>query len=518
MDFLSHFKAKPVATDKEVVTSKHGQKMQRERERIRNEISTYFAPRQAAHAVDVHQTPAALFAPRSERDATAAFSDYGGTSYGHDDSPAQCPIVKEQFLGFGTNISSPRKFSLTAAPQQPIYVRPSVETGLSTSRSPTSYISWSVTAKSDSKSIRSVMRPRMSSERDITDSSSSPSVLRKRLLDSGLLDGLDIGRSGASPSYAQSHRVPLPQEDDFTEDIQPNGSRYPRAGSGASVSPLSYQKTYRERSHSHVGELRRRQIEAARRAIESSRRADVQDGQDSGVPRSVLARRAYLPLSSSVPRRPATTTPVRQSSQNRVLSRSSLPHEILREGQPRDARPQLAEAALHDMDAIGYGAEMWEGQYMKFAPHAITPNYVDYDEQGQPWAERGMAANAEEETPAVGYDAMPTGSQPACNAFNDNEGTHYEQECAQSQQYCPDQRYHQKDIREEGFEIEDPAPNYEDQPPDLHDRLNQYFQTPRGQSYFQQRSLERPNLRDVSYQASVLDEDQLKGFWAAKKC
>ena len=517
MDFLSHSKAEPEATEKEVVTSKHGRKMQRERERTRNEISTYFAPRQAAHAVDAHHTPAALLAPRSERDATVAFSDYGGTSYGHDESPAQRPIVKEQFLGFGTNISSPRKFSLLAAPQQPIYVRPSVETDLSTSRSSTSYVSWSVTAKSDSRSMRSEKRPRLSRERDITDSSSSPSVLRKRLLDSGLLEGLGIGRSGVSPSNAQSHRVPLPQEADFLEDIQPNGSRNPRTGSGASVSPLSYQTTYRERSHSHVGEMRRRQIEAARRAIESSGRADVQDGQESGVPRGVLARRAYLPLPSSIPRRPATTTPVRQSSQNRVLSRSSLPHEILQEGRPRDAQPQLAEAALHGMDTIGHAAEIWEGQYMNFAPHAVTLNYGGYDEQGQPWAEGGMAAHAEDETPAVDYGEMPTESEPAYYAFDDMEGTHHEREFAQSQQYCPDQRYHQKDIRQEGFEIEDPAPNYEDQPSNLHDPMNQYFQTPRGQSYFQQRSLERPNLQDDSCQASVLDEDQLKGFWAVKR-
>lgn len=517
MDFLSHSKAKLGATEKEVVTSKHVQKMQRERERTRNEISTYFAPRQAANAVDAHHMPAALFAPRSERDATVAFSDYEETSYGHDESPAQLSIVKEQFLGFGTNISSPRKFSLPAAPQQPIYVRPSVEADLSTSSSSTSYVSWPVTAKSDSSSIRSEKRPRLSSERDITDSSSSPSVLRKRLLDSGLLGGLCIGRSGVSPSNEQSHRVSLPQEDDFTEDIQPNGSRYPKAGSGTSVSPLSYQTTYRERSQSQVGELRRRQIEAARRVIESSGRAGVQDGQDSGVPRSVLARRAYLPLPSSVPRRPATTTPVRRTSQNRVLSRSTLPHEILREGQPRDAQRQLPEAALHGMNAIGHGAEIWEGQYMNFAPHAVTPNYGDYDEQGQPWAAGRMAAHAEDETPSVDNGEMPTGSEPAYYAFDYIEGTHDEQEFAQSQQYCPDQRYHQKNIRQEGFEIEDSAPNYEDQPSHLHDPMIQYFQPPRGQSYFQQRSLERPNLQDYSCQAGVLDEDQLKGFWAAKR-
>lgn len=517
MDFLSHPKAKPGATEKEVVTSKHGQKIQRERERTRNEISTYFASRQAAHTVDAHNTPAALFAPRFERDATVAFSDYGRTSYGHDESPAQPPIVKEQFLGFGTNISSPRKFSLPAAPQQPIYVRPSVETDLSTSSSSTSYVSWSVTAKSDSRSIRREKRPRLSSERDITDSSSSPSVLRKRLLDSGLLEGLGMGRCGVSPNNAQSHRVSLSQEDDFTEEIQLHGIRYPRAGSGASVSPLSYQTTYRERSHSHVGELRRRQIEAARRVIESSGRADVQDGQDSGVPRSVLAMRAYLPLPSSVPRRPATTTPVRPSSQNRVLSRSSLPHEILREGRRRGAQPQLPEAALDDMDTIGHGAEICEGQHMNFTPHAVTPNYGDTDERGQPWAEGGIAAHAEDETPAVDYGERPTESEPAYYAFDDMEGTHYEQEFAQSEQYCPDERYYQKDIRQEGFEIEDPAPNYEDQPSHLHALMNQYFQTPRGQSYFQQRSLERPNLQDDSCQASVLDEDQLKGFWATKR-
>lgn len=514
MDFLSHSKAEPGATEKEVVTSKHGQKMQRERERTRNEISTYFAPTHGAHPVDAHYTPAALFAPCSERDVTVAFSDYERTSYGHDESPAQSPIVEKQFLGYGTNISSSRKFSLPAAPQPPIYVRPCVETDLSISSSSTSYVSWSVTAKSDSRSIRSEKRPRLSSERGIIDSSSSPSVLRKRLLDSGLLEGLGIDRSGVLPSNAQSHCVPLPQEDDFTEGIQPNASRNPTAGPGASVNSPSYQTTYRERSHFHAGELRRRQIEAARRAIGSSGRA-MQDGQNSGVPRSVLASRAYFLPPSSVLRRPTTTAPVRQSSQHRVLRRSSLPHEISREGQPRDAQPQLSEAALHDMDAIGHGAEIWEGQNMNFAPRAVTPNYRDYDEQGQSWAEGGMAVYAEDETPAVDYDEMPTESEPAYYAFHDMEETHYEQELAQSQQYRPGKQYHQKDILQKGFGIEYPAPNYEDQPSHLHDTMNLYFQSPRGQKYFQQRK--RPKQKDDSCQTSVLDEDQLKGFWAAKR-
>ena len=516
MDFLSHTKAKPGATEKELITSKHGQKIQRERERTRNEISTYFALGQAAHAVDSHDTPAALFARRSERDDTVAFSDYGD-SYGHDESPAQPPTAKEQFLGFGTNISSPRKFSLPAAPQQPIYVRHSVEVDLSTSSSSTSCVSWSVTAKSDSRSIRSEKRRRLPRDEGITDSSSSPSVLRKRLLDSGLLEGLGIARNGVSSSNAQSHRVPLPQENDFSEDIQPNGSRNLRARSGASVRTLSYQTRCRKRSHSHVGELRRRQIEAARRAIESSGRADVQNGQDLSIPRSVLARRAYLLIPSSVSRRPATTTPVRQSSLNRFLSRTSLLHKILREGQPRDAQPQPPDAALYDMDAIGHGAEVWERQYMNFTPLDVTSNYGDYDEQGQPWTEGGMAAHADDEIPAVDYGEMPTVSELAYDTFENMEGTRYVQEFAQSEQYCPDQRYHQKDIRLEAFEVEDPAPNYEDQPSHLHDPMNQYFQTPRGQSYFQQMSQERPNRQDDHCQASVLDEDQLKGFWAAKR-
>lgn len=538
MDFLSHSKKPPVAADKEIVTSKHGQKMQKERERTRNEISNYFAPRQPVPDVQTDRRNWRNFTMHSERGTTTlASSEFGGTSYLKSGSPRQQPSdVKKQYLGFGTNVSSPEMFSLPPPPQKPIYLRPNVETERSDTSSSAGYGSWSDIAKSTSR--------RGSPARGVGDKappsiSSSPSVLRRRLIDSGILDGLGLHSSHRSMHQA-STRGETPSHEDHSSQ-QSSHRRHSRleTDSGDPDSPF-YQQA-RDPQHLLHGpdQSRRQQIEAARRAISPPTPAAHRDRHDVDSTRDTLASKAYLrPPPPRVPRRPATTTPVRQSSQNRVLSRSSLQHEVLQDPGSTDVSAQpSADFSHYGMNKGGAEREDCGEHYLNVPSHIRIPVYGDNRHGQQLWAQKPMDRIAHEQMAKLEYNdrieaernyaSQDDGQYEYDLDFLDEqearvklsfEQPHYQENTYKEYQLEQEveQVHHTETIHQGERGIADPNIDYHQTPPEP-DPMNQYFQTPRGQSYFQQTRFERPILQDDTHRPRLLEEDQLRGFWTTRR-
>lgn len=538
MDFLSHSKNKPAAVDKELVTSKHSQKIQRERERTRTEISNYFAPRKPLQDVEPdRQNRRNLVMPSERGTAKAASSDVGGTSHFVHGSPYKQPSnLKDQYLGFGTNISSSRKFSLPPPQYEPIYVRPSVETERSGSISSASYVSWSETVKSASRRGSST---RGMSNKGLSSISSSPSVLRRRLVESGMLDGLGLYSNPRSMRQA-STRGETPSRGDLSRQhssyCQPSRLEI---DAGDPSSPFYQQARDPQQNlpHGH-DQLRRQQIEAARRALLPPAPAVHQDGHNVDSTRHTLAARAYLrPPPSSVPRRPATTTPIRQSSQNRVLSRSSLQHEMRRDPEAIDASAQPSEDLSHyGMNRGGPEREDYGAHHLDVPSHIRISVYGDNSHGQQLWAQKPMDTIAHEQMSEIEFDDMIEPQGEYC--FQDNRDNHCDQDFVIEQTEQVDLPFEQPDYQENNHQedqFEQPVEqlyypeatheeemsmtelNDYDQPPPEPDPMNRYFQTPRGKSYFQQESFERPIPQDDAHGTGLLEEDQLKGFWALKR-
>ena len=532
MDFLSHSKNKAAAVEKEVVTSKHGQKMQRERERTRNEISDYFAPRQPPlpSAPYRHHRRSPLL-PSKRYATTLASSELGGTSTFEPRSPHwQRAILKEQYLGFGTNISSPRKFSLPPTSHEPIYVRPSVESERSDLSSSTSCVSWSETAKSANRHGS----PARKLDERMPSTSSSPSMLRMRLIESGMLDGLCLSQCQPSKYRPDTHLELSARKRSFNQQHLHRCHTAPDTDSSV-PGALSRRREneFRTNQSNTSDQLRRQQIEAARRAISSPHLVPSEKGDKLEARRSILASRAYLrPAPSGIPRRAATTTPLRQCSQNRVLNRSSLQHEIMQDPRLRD----VSARAPAEIDQNGADSRELMGDYADYyldlPSHIRMPVYGRNGHSQQLWTQDQM--------PELGYDDRMEPS-PICEPEEDRQNQQYQcsdfeqdekggqqwqqpryeenalHEAQTEQSYAQSftQQYYRGSSLQGDGKLADFAIDYS-QPLPESDAMSQYFQTPRGQEYFQQRGLERSDLLSGTHSGGLL-EDEMKGFWATKR-
>ncbi len=325
MQFLKSSKHRAPAFEKEVVISKHGQKKKNERERERNDISNYFAPRQPAvpqeRSHKERQRPLAL----SERDRNMApSSDVYGERIGRPRSNHQYERDRrEQYLGFGTGLSSPRKFSLPPPPSEPIYTKQIFEDTARSSSPHAPAVTWSVTERSMSR------HGRQEDVRDVRreSSSSSPSEVRRKLIESGILDGLGRYEPVFDSDTVGRQELLMGRHHARQSDRSQTRSRLSMRSSSVRLN------TTPDLERGGAEASRRSQVEAARRALmleqEEDEHCDQPHIASKDEPREVLAGRAYIPKKkSAIPRRPATTTPLHPRGQRQPAKRRASLNDI----------------------------------------------------------------------------------------------------------------------------------------------------------------------------------------------